>query len=76
METISVTELNRRARQAMERALPLLWITGEISNLVRAASGHVYFTLKDSGAQVRCALFRNNAARVRQALKDGRVFSA
>jgi exodeoxyribonuclease VII large subunit len=35
------------------------------------ASGHVYFTLKDSGAQVRCALFRNNAARVRQALKDG-----
>jgi exodeoxyribonuclease VII large subunit len=48
-----------------------IWVEGEISNLARPASGHVYFTLKDSGAQVRCALFRNNAARVRQALKDG-----
>ena len=60
-ETITVTELNRRARQALERALPLLWISGEISNLVRAASGHVYFTLKDEQAQVRCVMFRNRA---------------
>ncbi|MNH08444.1 Exodeoxyribonuclease 7 large subunit [compost metagenome] len=48
-----------------------VWVEGEISNLARPASGHVYFTLKDSGAQVRCALFRQNAARVRQALRDG-----
>ena len=60
-EIISVAELNRRARQAIERALPLLWVTGEISNLVRAASGHVYFTLKDEAAQVRCAMFRSRA---------------
>ncbi|CAG4883866.1 Exodeoxyribonuclease 7 large subunit [Georgfuchsia toluolica] len=60
-EILSVTELNRRARQALERALPLLWVTGEISNFVRAASGHLYFTLKDEAAQVRCAMFRSRA---------------
>ena len=48
-----------------------VWVEGEISNLAKPASGHVYFTLKDSSAQVRCALFRQNAARVRQALRDG-----
>jgi exodeoxyribonuclease VII large subunit len=46
-------------------------VEGEISNLARPASGHVYFTLKDGQAQVRCALFRQNALRVRQALRDG-----
>jgi exodeoxyribonuclease VII large subunit len=56
---ISVTELNRMARLALERALPSAWIAGEISNLTRAPSGHWYFTLKDSGASVRCAMFRN-----------------
>jgi exodeoxyribonuclease VII large subunit len=56
---ISVSELNRLARQALERSLPQAWIAGEISNLTRAASGHWYFTLKDSGAAVRCAMFRN-----------------
>ncbi len=71
METISVTELNRRARQALERALPLLWITGEISNLVRAASGHVYFTLKDEQAQVRCVMFRNRANLVPWQIANG-----
>lgn len=56
---ISVTELNRLARMAVERALPVAWIGGELSNLTRAPSGHWYFTLKDSGAAVRCAMFRN-----------------
>lgn len=60
-EIVSVAELNRRARQALERALPLLWVTGEISNLVRAASGHLYFTLKDETAQVRSVMFRSRA---------------
>ena len=70
-QVVSVSELNRMARELLESALPLMWVGGEISNLVRAASGHVYFTLKDAGAQVRCALFRSSAARVRQALRDG-----
>ncbi len=60
-EAISVSSLNRMAREAIERSLPLMWIGGEISNLVRAASGHVYFTLKDEKAQVRCTLWRSRA---------------
>ncbi len=58
-DVISVTELNRLARMALERSLPVRWVTGEISNLTRAASGHWYFTLKDANAAVRCAMFRN-----------------
>jgi exodeoxyribonuclease VII large subunit len=58
-DVISVTELNRLARFAVERALPIRWVIGEISNLTRAPSGHWYFTLKDANASVRCAMFRN-----------------
>jgi len=58
---ISVSELNRLARAALEDSLPLLWVNGEISNLTRAASGHIYFTLKDAQAQVRCTMWRNRA---------------
>jgi exodeoxyribonuclease VII large subunit len=58
---ISVSDLNQLARAALEAALPLLWVGGEISNLTRAASGHIYFTLKDAQAQVRCAMWRNRA---------------
>ncbi|MDD0975060.1 exodeoxyribonuclease VII large subunit [Pseudomonas fontis] len=70
-EVLTVSQLNGRARVLLEDVFSNIWVEGEISNLARPASGHVYFTLKDSGAQVRCALFRNNAARVRQALRDG-----
>src|SRR5690606_3704316 len=58
---LGVSALNRMAREALEAALPLLWVGGEISNLTRASSGHVYFTLKDANAQVRCAMWRNRA---------------
>lgn len=57
-EIIPVGELNRRARLLIERGLPSLWVAGEISNLTLAPSGHWYFTLKDSEASVRCAMFR------------------
>ena len=56
---ISVSDLNRLARLALEQTLPLCWVSGETSNLTRATSGHWYFTLKDSGANVRCVMFRN-----------------
>lgn len=46
------------ARDVLERNFPLFWISGEISNMTRAASGHWYFSLKDSSAQVRCVMFR------------------
>jgi exodeoxyribonuclease VII large subunit len=54
----SVGEINRLAREAMERHLPLSWVAGEVSNLKRYDSGHCYFTLKDETAQVECVMFR------------------
>lgn len=57
----SVSRLNQEVRNLLDGSFPLLWIEGEISNLARPSSGHLYFTLKDSLAQVRCALFRNRA---------------
>lgn len=58
---LSVSALVRLARERIESALPLCWVTGEISNLVQAASGHFYFSLKDANAQVRCVMFRQRA---------------
>ena len=60
-QAISVAELNRRVRQLLEQGIPLLWVRGEISNLTFAASGHLYFTLKDEQAQVSCVMFRSRA---------------
>lgn len=54
----SVSRLNSEVRSVLEGSFPLLWVAGEISNLARPASGHIYFTLKDPQAQVRCAMFR------------------
>ncbi len=70
-EALTVSQLNNRARLLLEDVFAQVWVEGEISNLAKPASGHLYFTLKDSQAQVRCALFRQNASRVRQALRDG-----
>ncbi|HRP96556.1 MAG TPA: exodeoxyribonuclease VII large subunit [Rhodocyclaceae bacterium] len=58
---LSVSALNRLARATLEKNFPLLRVAGEISNLTRAPSGHVYFTLKDDQAQVRCTMWRNRA---------------
>lgn len=55
---LTVSELNRLAREVLESSFPLFWVSGEISNLTRAASGHWYFSLKDNGAQVKCVMFR------------------
>jgi len=60
-QVISVAELNRLARELLERNLPLVWVAGEISNFKRYDSGHCYFTLKDAQAQVDCVMFRNRA---------------
>lgn len=55
---LSVSELNHLAREVLEMSFPLFWVSGEVSNFTRAASGHWYFSLKDSGAQVRCVMFK------------------
>jgi len=67
----TVGRLNREARALLEAGLPSLWITGELSNVSRPASGHWYFTLKDSDAQVRCAMFRQRNLMCRATPKDG-----
>lgn len=56
---LRVAELNFAIKQLLESNVPLLWVRGEISNLVKAASGHFYFSLKDDQAQVRCVMFRH-----------------
>ncbi len=57
-QVYSVSQLNREARAVLEGHFPLLWVEGEISNVARPGSGHLYFSLKDAHAQVRCAMFR------------------
>lgn len=56
---LTVTELNRSVKTVLEDSLPLLWVSGEISNLKQYPSGHWYFSLKDANAQVRCVMFRH-----------------
>lgn len=68
---LTVSQLNRRARQLLETHLPLVWVEGEISNFSRPGSGHWYLTLKDEHAQVRCAMFRNRNNLVRFAPENG-----
>ncbi len=68
---ISVSEVNRLARIALEKQLPSCWIQGEIANHSRAASGHWYFTLKDEQASVRCAMFRNRNQFIDWSPRDG-----
>lgn len=70
-EILTVAELNRSARKLLEQQFPLLWVAGEISNLTQASSGHVYFTLKDAQAQVRCVLFRSRAQLLPWKLDNG-----
>ena len=67
----TVSRLNREARAVLESGFPPIWIEGEISNLSRPASGHVYFSLKDAQAQVRCAFFRQHQRLLGLTLKDG-----
>ncbi|MBK8163060.1 MAG: exodeoxyribonuclease VII large subunit [Gammaproteobacteria bacterium] len=70
-DVYSVSRLNREARELLETGLPLLWVEGELSNLARPSSGHLYFSLKDPSAQVRCAMFRNRNQLVRFRPADG-----
>jgi len=70
-DVISVSALNRLARELLELGVPPVWISGEISNLTLAASGHAYFSLKDGSAQVRCVMFRNSLARLAAKPREG-----
>jgi exodeoxyribonuclease VII large subunit len=73
---LTVSELNRQVRRLLEQQFPLLWVGGEISNLTYAASGHLYFTLKDNQAQVRCVMFRSRAQLLGWRLENGQQVEA
>ena len=66
-----VSEFTQEVRLLLEASYPAAWIEGEISNLARPASGHLYFTLKDEKSQVRCAFFRNRMKRLDCKPEDG-----
>lgn len=61
---LTVTQLNRAVAGMLEQAVPPVWVRGEVSNFLNAASGHWYFTLKDAGASVRAVMFRMKATQV------------
>jgi exodeoxyribonuclease VII large subunit len=73
---LSVTSLNRRVRECLEASFPLTWVSGEISNLTYAASGHIYFSLKDASAQVRCVMWRSRAQLLGWRLENGQRIEA
>jgi exodeoxyribonuclease VII large subunit len=76
--SITVSELTRYIRQMFELDYRLqdVWVQGEISNLSRPSSGHVYFTLKDSGAAIKCAMWRNSVTPNVQRLSEGAAILA
>ena len=67
----SVSTLNRSARDLLESGFASVWVEGELSNVARPRSGHVYFSLKDASAQVRCAMWRSFAGRMAFAPEEG-----
>lgn len=70
-QVLTVGEFTRRLKTLVEGAVPPGWVRGEVSNLRVQSSGHVYFSLKDSGAQLSAVLFRGDAARQKVKLSDG-----
>jgi exodeoxyribonuclease VII large subunit len=68
---LRVSELNLAIKRLLESEIPLIWVRGEISNLVKAASGHFYFSLKDDQAQVRCVMFRHRSQLLGTQLANG-----
>jgi exodeoxyribonuclease VII large subunit len=71
-KVFSVTELTSRVRRLLEKEFGQVWVSGEITNLRRQTSGHLYFTLKDASAQLSCVLFRGESQVDRTLLQDGR----
>lgn len=74
----TVTRLTHYIRDLLETDVMLqdVWVSGELSNLSRPTSGHIYFTLKDTGASLRCVMWKTGAVRLRLTLKDGMAVEA
>ena len=72
-QTFSVAELTGHVKAILEGTFPNIWVEGEVSDLVRARSGHVYFTLKDDHAQIRGVIWRTTANRMSHKIEDGQA---
>jgi exodeoxyribonuclease VII large subunit len=70
-KVLSVSELTSTIKRTLEKQVGSIWVTGEVTNLRAQSSGHIYFTLKDAGAQLSCVLFRAEPVSHRELLKDG-----
>lgn len=68
----TVSSLTREIREHLETQFPMVWVSGEVSNLRRPLSGHYYFTLKDANAQLRVVLFKGNHQHLRYKPEEGR----
>ena len=71
-KVLSVTELTWQIKRLLEQQVGEIWVTGEVTNFRLQSSGHIYFTLKDAGAQLNCILFRSETQVDRSLLQDGR----
>lgn len=67
----TVSELTKYLRQILENSFPAIWVEGEISNFTYHTSGHMYFSLKDAGSVIPCAMFKRSNERLKFKLKDG-----
>ena len=70
-QVLTVSQLNQKAKSLMETELGTIWLEGEISNFIQAASGHWYFTLKDNNAQIKCAIFKFKNRLIKISPKEG-----
>jgi exodeoxyribonuclease VII large subunit len=70
-DTLTPSQLNTLARTLLEDAFPLVWVEGELGNVARPSSGHLYFALKDERAQVRCAMFRPKSTWLKFVPREG-----
>lgn len=70
-KVFTVYQLNQSARVLLEEAFRIVWVKGELSNVAMPRSGHIYFTLKDAKAQIRCAMFKGNNRRLNFTPKEG-----
>lgn len=68
---LSISEVTSQVKSLLEQEFPSIWVEGEISNLARPNSGHIYLTLKDAGSQLRSVMYRGVALRVRFDPRDG-----
>ncbi|QDC43774.1 exodeoxyribonuclease VII large subunit [Methylophilus medardicus] len=75
-QILNVSDLTRLTKELLETSFPLFWISGEISNFTRAASGHWYFSLKDDRAQVRCVMFKGRNSLVDRMPREGDLIEA